>query len=88
MKTKEELNALKEEIESMNKILADLTEEELKQIFGGEMSESGYTVLACDRCGYEITWPGTGYRHWVHYGVNCEKCDSKSYHWVREVKGI
>ena len=35
MKTKEELNALKEEIESLNKKLAGLTEEEMEQIVGG-----------------------------------------------------
>ena len=35
MKTKEELNALKEEIESMNKKLVGLTEEEIAQITGG-----------------------------------------------------
>ena len=35
MKTKEELNALKEEVEALNKKLAELTEEELKQVAGG-----------------------------------------------------
>ena len=35
MKTKEELNALKEEVETLNKKLAELTEEELKQVTGG-----------------------------------------------------
>ena len=35
MKTKEELNALKEEAETLNKKLAELSEEELKQIAGG-----------------------------------------------------
>ena len=35
MKTKEELNALKEEVETLNKKLAELSEEELKQISGG-----------------------------------------------------
>ncbi len=35
MKTKEELNALHEEYESMNKKLAELTEEELAQVAGG-----------------------------------------------------
>ena len=35
MKTKEELNALKEEIETVNKKLAELTEEELAQVSGG-----------------------------------------------------
>lgn len=36
MKTKEELNALKEEVESLNKKLAELTEEELTQVSGGD----------------------------------------------------
>ena len=35
MKTKEELNALKEEVETLNKKLAELTEEELVQVSGG-----------------------------------------------------
>ena len=39
MKTKEELNALKEEIETLNKKLAELTAEELAQVFGGSDTE-------------------------------------------------
>ena len=35
MKTKEELNALKEEVEALNRKLAELTEEELEQVSGG-----------------------------------------------------
>ena len=35
MKMKEELNALKEEIEALNKKLSDLTEEEITQVCGG-----------------------------------------------------
>ena len=35
MKTKEELNALKEEVETQNKELHELTEEELAQVSGG-----------------------------------------------------
>ena len=35
MKTEEELNALKEEVEALSKKLAGLTEEELAQISGG-----------------------------------------------------
>ena len=35
MKTKEELTALKEEVEALNKKLHELTEEELAQINGG-----------------------------------------------------
>ena len=35
MKAKEELNALKEEVETMNKKLHELTDEELAQVSGG-----------------------------------------------------
>ena len=35
MKTKEELNALKEEVEALNRKLTELTEDELKQVTGG-----------------------------------------------------
>ena len=40
MKTAEELNALKEEVETLNKKLAELSEEELEQVMGGYMSGS------------------------------------------------
>ena len=56
MKTKEELNALKEEVETLNKKLAELTDEELVQVCGGKASpkksvsaittEDRYTTLA------------------------------------------
>ena len=36
MKTNEELNALKEEVETLNKKLAELSDEELTQISGGQ----------------------------------------------------
>lgn len=40
MKAKEELNAIKEEVETLNKKLAELTEEELAQVSGcAELSE-------------------------------------------------
>ena len=35
MKTKEELAALREEVETLNRKLAELTEEELEQVSGG-----------------------------------------------------
>lgn len=35
MKTAEELNSIKEEVETLNKKLAELTEEELEQVVGG-----------------------------------------------------
>ena len=39
MKTKEERNALKEEAESLNRKLAELTEEELTQVSGGDSAD-------------------------------------------------
>ena len=39
MKTKEELNALKEEVETLNKKLYELTDEELAQVSGGGNNE-------------------------------------------------
>ena len=42
MKSKEELNALKEEVETLNKKLAELTDEELAQVVGGVfLSQTG-----------------------------------------------
>ena len=35
MKTKEELNALKNEVKALNKKLAELSDEELQQVAGG-----------------------------------------------------
>ena len=35
MKSKEELNAIKEEVETVSKKLRELTEEELEQVTGG-----------------------------------------------------
>ena len=41
-KTKEELNALKKEVEAVNEKLQELTPEELEQISGGTLSDSIY----------------------------------------------
>ena len=38
MKTKEELNVLKQEVENVNKKLAELTDEELAEVSGGRVS--------------------------------------------------
>ena len=38
MKTKEELNKLKEEVESVNEKLAELTPEEITQVSGGVLA--------------------------------------------------
>ena len=37
MKTKEELNALKNKVESLNRKLAELTDDEMKQVMGGDL---------------------------------------------------
>ena len=42
MKTKEELNVLKEEVETLSKKLAELNEEELEQVAGGY---DGYEIF-------------------------------------------
>ena len=42
MKTKEELNALKEEVEALNRKLHELTEEELTQVSGGAYSKTEF----------------------------------------------
>lgn len=47
MKTGEELNALKEEVETLNKKLAELTVEELTQVTGG-VGPDGYTELVVE----------------------------------------
>ena len=55
MKTKEELNALKEEVETLNKKLAQLTEDELKQVSGGLAPSIGF-----DESGYDTVWEKDG----------------------------
>ena len=42
MKTAEELNALKEEVEALNKKLAELAKEELAQVTGGSGGNEGF----------------------------------------------
>ena len=44
MKTQEELNALKEEVENMTKKLAELNEEELEQVTGGTTGEVKFFI--------------------------------------------
>ena len=46
MKSKEELNALKEEVETVSKKLHELTEEELKQVVGGSFEDYEKTALS------------------------------------------
>ena len=45
MKSKEELTALKEEVETLNKKLHELSEEELSQVSGGVLPDGGKIVF-------------------------------------------
>ncbi len=72
MKTKEELNELKSEVESLNKKLAELTEDELKQVNGG----LAFIKMVCrnPNCNYVIFW--TGCDGWGPF--ECSKCGQKT----------
>ena len=55
MKTEEKLNALKEEVEALNKKLHELTEEELKYIAGGDSEYKYYMhIKRLIECGYDV----------------------------------
>lgn len=60
MKTKEELNALKGEVKALNKKLAELTEDELKQVTGGEyvsfVDSDDYTNSQAYETGAKKPW--------------------------------
>ena len=49
MKTQEKLNALKEEIETLSSKLAELTQEEMEQVYGGAVFPNGIDLAD--------TWP-------------------------------
>ena len=59
MKTKEELNSLKEEVETVNKKLHELTEEELAQVSGGSIHLCGVGD-DCKNC-HDTTCPLSGH---------------------------
>ena len=74
MKTPEELNALKEEVENLNRKLAELTEDELKQVSGGYLYNEYCPLCGCkldeesDEHSETIVWhvcPNCGYREAV-----------------------
>ena len=47
MKTKEELDALKEKTETMNNTLAELTDDELETVLGGLIGNGGMEMSNC-----------------------------------------
>ena len=73
MKTPEELNALKSEVETLNKKLAELTAEELEQVTGCAWGPDwGEYLMECSACHYSelrTRDPGSG-------AMNCPKCHS------------
>ena len=73
MKSKEELNVLKEEVETMNKKLLELTDEELENVGGGEMFIINmYRCQKCDRI-----FNRRGYASYVicECGGSARRCD-------------
>ena len=54
MKSKEELNALKEEVEALNKKLAELSEKELEEVSGGKTLGKKKTEPSKVRCGGKV----------------------------------
>ena len=59
MKTKEELNALKNEVEVLNQKLSALTEEELEQVMGGNIEQE---IKNLAKQHFQIEKEGTGER--------------------------
>ena len=90
MKTPEELNALKKEVEIMNAKLTGLSEEELKQVTGGKgghrkggRGETQYCKYCCTQT-YQ-TWTGIG-EGWDRDGDKhmcdlwlCQRCECTNY---------
>ena len=78
MKTKKELNALKEkEVETESKERQKLTDEELAQVTGGAYYESAtgmYTNIKCSNpdCFYNYDVQPTAWSE--HYGEECKAC--------------
>ena len=83
MKTKEELNALKEEVEALNKKLAELTEEELAEVAGGAQSTPCTIRRQWEKAGpvlnpkAKLNWIKAMISHCDEYkrmGVDCTGC--------------
>ena len=80
MKTKEELNALKNEVEALNEKLAELSEEELKAVTGGYVGgtcgENNGIIIDNSYISPDPTYGdgiggGSGYSPETNYGGIC-----------------
>ena len=86
MKTREELNALKNEVEVLNKKLAELNEEELKQVAGGgpwlPPAPGLRTDMKCqsDGCFYVDCWDG----EFLDQIFDCPSCHNHTLKGIRE----
>ena len=82
MKTKEELNALKEEVETLNKKLAELNAEELAQVVGGCGAgidpDNGILTKQCPFCAEYKDFYRTDYTYKIEHW-HCCKCGDLTY---------
>lgn len=75
MKTKEELKALREEAEAVNKKLAELSEEELAQVSGGvDYPGVSYYEGHCPECGCIMSCI-KDYERRIISDIHCSCCD-------------
>lgn len=70
-KSKEELDALKKEVETVNRKLHELTEEELEKIHGGAFGPDRWEAL-CPDCNYSIA---SGEASLPPFVIRCPRCD-------------
>ena len=82
MKTKEELNALKEEVETLNRKLAELSEDELMQITGGcgngIDTDKGIISTQCPFCAEYKDYYRIDYSYKIEHW-HCGKCGDLTY---------
>lgn len=94
MKTKEELNALKNEVEAMSKKLAELSKEELESVTGGEdgngfnwpIVDVGDRLFDCygreHMCILHYTVEDRFGHYWTHITGVCSKCGAYNDYYI------
>ena len=87
MKTPEELNVLKEEVETLKKKLAELTEDELKQVAGGSKYDPFCVLqIPAPNCQCEYTQCTYLYHDYADYYQTYYKCMLYGISWWSSVK--
>ena len=75
-KNKDELNALKKEVENVNEKLHELSPEELEPVTGGKrIHQVGSTNFVCDSCKYHHGRRGNQ----VGVVIKCPKCNNLTF---------